>query len=158
MAKSYYLKFGSGDPANYTGLTPTFSIFSAGGMTSISAPGITEAPAGSGLYRFDYGATASVLFKADGGAGLSSGDRYIIGTLDPIQAVDEKIGTTSDSFGTTSADPTTLLGYAKRLQELQEGNASFNKSTGVWDIYSRGSSTLLREKTLTNSITSATKT
>lgn len=157
MAKSYYLKFGSGDPSVYTGLTPTLVIFSAGGLTAVAAPGITETPTSSGLYRFDYGPTTSILFKADGGAGLSSGDRYITGTLDPIQAVDEKVGTTSDSFGSTSTDPSTILGYLKRNMEFQEGDASFNKSTGIWDVYSRGSSTLLREKTLTNSITTATK-
>jgi hypothetical protein len=158
MAKSYYLKFGSGDPASYSGLTPTFVIFSANGLTSLTPPGVTELPAGSGLYFFSYGPTVSIVFKADGGNSLSSGDRYIVGALDPVQAVDEKVGTTSDSFGSTAADPTTLMGYAKRNQEFQEGNASFNKSTAKWDIYSRGSSTLLIEKSLTNTLTSATKT
>lgn len=155
--KTYYLKFGSGDPASFTGLTPTLVIFSAGGLTAVTAPGVTETPAGSGFYRFDYGPTLSTLFKADGGAALASGDRYIVGVLDPIQVVDERIGTTADSFGSTATDPTTLLGFAKRNQEIQEGDAAFAKSTGVWSISSRGSSTLLREKTLTNNATSATK-
>jgi hypothetical protein len=158
MSKSYYLKFGTGDPADKTGLSPTFVIFSAGGLTSVVAPGITETPAASGLYRFDYGPTLSILFKADGGAALASGDRYIIGSLDPIQAVDEKVGTVNDSFGSTSVDPTTVLGYVKRNLEFHEGNAIFTKATGLWDIYSRGSSTLLKEKALTNTTTSATKT
>ena len=157
MSKSYYLQFGSGDPANYTGLSPTFVIFRVGGISAISAPGITETPAGSGFYRFDYGPTTSILFKVDGGAALASGDRYITGTLDPIQSVDEKIGTTSDSFGSTASDPSTVLGYLKRNQEVLEGNSSYAKSTGIWSIYSRGSSTLLREKTLTNNTTQATK-
>lgn len=156
--KQYYLKFGTGDPASYTGLSPTFVIFSAGGLTSIVAPGITESPAGSGLYGFSYGPTISILFKADGGSGLASGDRYIVSALDPIQAVDEKVGTTSDSFGSTATDPGSVLGYLKRNQEFLEGNAVFTKSTGTWDIYSRGSSTLLREKTLTNTISAANKT
>lgn len=156
--KSYYLKFGSGDPAAFTGLTPSLVIFSAGGLTAAVAPGITELPTGSGLYRFDYGPTASIIFKADGGSSLSNTDRYITGVLDPIQAVDERVGTTSDSFGSTSADPSTLLGYAKRVQEVLEGNAVFTKSTGTWQVYSRGSSTLLQSKTLSNTTTSATKT
>lgn len=157
MAKNYYLKFGSGDPASFSGLSPTFTIFSATGISALVAPGVTETPAGSGLYGFIYEPTQSIIFKADGGAGLSSGDRYITGVLDPIQAVDERVGTTSDSYGSTSVDPTTVMGFAKRQQEIQEGNAVFNKSTGVWDIYSRGSSTLLREKTLTNTTTQAAK-
>lgn len=157
MVKSYYLKFGSGDPANFTGLSPTLSIFSWGGITAIAAPGITETPVASGLYRFDYGPTVSILFKADGGAALASGDRYITGVLDPIQAVDQQVGTTQDSFGSTASDPTTLFGYVKRNQEFSEGNAVFTKSTGIWGVYSRGSSTLIAEKSLTNTTSAATK-
>jgi hypothetical protein len=155
-SKTYYLKFGSGSPSSFTGLTPTFTIFSAGGLTSMTPPGITEGPAGSGIYMFQYGTTQSIVFLADGGAALSSTDRYIVGGLDPVQAVDQTIGQPSDSFGTTLTDPTTVLGYCKRTQEFNEGNKTFVKATGIWDIYSRGSSTLLREKTLTNSVTSAT--
>lgn len=158
MAKSYWLKFGTGDPSSYTGLAPTLTIFSAGGLTALSAPGITEPIVGSGLYRFDYGPTTSIVFLADGGAGLSSGDRYITGVLDPIQAVDEKVGTLSDSFGSTATDPASVLGYLKRSMEFLEGNATFTKATGTWDIYSRGSSTLLREKALTNTTSAAGKT
>lgn len=193
MAKSYFLQFGSGNPASYTGLSPTFTIFSMDGLTAISAPAIAETPSGSGFYKFTYGPTATILFLADGGATLSTSDRYISGTLDPNQVLNEgmtflvqsasfliggmsyliggvtysavgvsailgRIGATTDSFGSTAADPTTLFGYAKRTQEFNEGNASFNKSTGLWDIYSRGSSTLLIEKQLTNTASSATKT
>ncbi len=156
--KSYYLKFGSGDPSAYTGLSPTLIIFNVGGMSAVQAPGITEAPTGSGLYRFDYGPTVSILFKADGGGFLASGDRYIVGTLDPIQVVDERVGTISDGIGSTLTDPGTLFGYMKRSQEFSEGDSTFNKATGVWSIYSRGSSTLLTEKTLTNTTSSAGKT
>ena len=158
MAKTYYLRFGSGDPASYTGLTPTMAIFSANGLTAVSGPAISEAPTGSGIYSFTYGPTVSILFKADGGAALASGDRYIVGVLDPIQAVDEKVGSLSDSFGSTATDPQSVLGYLKRNQEVLEGNATFTKSTGIWQMYSRGSSTLLSQKTLTNSVSSATKT
>lgn len=158
MAKDYWMAFGSGNPADNTGLTPTMTIFQTSGGTAIAAPAITEPGSGTGLYKFSYGPTASIIFVCDGGAGLDSGDRYIIGALDPIQAVDEKVGSSSDSFGSTSVDPTTIFGYVKRNLEFNEGDASFNKSTGVWDISSRGSSTLLREKTLTNNTTAATKT
>jgi len=156
--KTYYLKFGSGNPANFTGLFPTLTVFNANGVTALAAPGVTETPAGSGLYSFMYAPTLSILFLADGGSGLSNTDRYLSGALDPIHAVDEKVGYTTDSFGSTATDPSTLMGFAKRNQEFQEGDSVFTKSTGLWDIYSRGSSTLLREKDLTNTTTSATKT
>lgn len=155
--KTYYLKFGTGNPANYSGLTPTLVIFSLDGITALAAPGITETPSGSGFYRFQYGTTGSIVFKADGGAALADGDRWIPGTLDPIQAVDEKVGFSTDSYGSTSADPSTVIGFLKRSQEFQEGNAVFTKSTGVWQVYSRGSSTLLAQKALTNTTTAANK-
>ena len=68
------------------------------------------------------------------------------------------IGTTASSFGDTATDPATVFGYLKRLQEFNEGNSLFTKSTGLWDIYSRGSSTLLIEKALVDSTTSVVKT
>lgn len=156
--KIYYLKFGSGDPAPYTGLFPTFTVFSAQGLTALTGPGITELPAGTGLYQFLYGATQAVVFKADGGSVLSAGDRYISGTLDPIQAVDQQLGFATDSFGSTSVDPSSIWGYIKRALEFSEGNATYTKSTSVWQIFSRGSSTLLRQKALTNTTSAAGKT
>ena len=218
--KTYYLSFGSVSPANYTGLFPTMTIFSALGVTAVTAPGITETPAASGIYRFQYGPTISTVFVVDGGATLAASVRYIVGSVDPIQAVDEQLalygstmlaigstvsamgttlfaigqtllpaaisvdglgatlnyvyqgftslgstlgpvldvlGSTMSSFGSTSVDPGTLFGYVKRLQELLEGSQDFNKQTGIWNIYSRGSSVLLREKTLTNDSTEATR-
>ena len=156
--KIYYLKFGSGDPAPFTGLSPTFTIFSAQGLTSLAAPGITEMPSGTGLYQFQYYATLGIVFKADGGSGLSSGDRFISGTLDPIQAVDQQLGFVTDSFGSTSIDPTTIWGFVKRTLEFFEGNKTYTKATGIWQIFNRGSTTLLRTKSITNNTTSSTET
>ncbi len=155
--KTYWLQFGSGNPATNTGLTPTLIQFFDQTGATLAAPGVTEIFSGSGLYRFFYAPTLSIAFVADGGAALSATDRYVTGVLDPIQSVDEKMGTTDSSFGSTSVDPSTALGYLKRLQEFLEGNAVFTKATGVWDVYSRGSSTLLRTKTLTNDLTEAEK-
>lgn len=157
MAKTYYLQFGSGNPASYTGLTPTFTTFSWNGVTSITPPGITEAPSGTGMYQFIFYPTFPVVFVADGGAALATADRYVTGTLDPIQAVDEQMGTVADSFGSTAIDPSTVFGYLKRALEFWEGNAVYTKSTGIWQIFSRGSSTMLREKDLANSTSEATK-
>lgn len=157
MAKQYVMKFGSLNASRYTGLTPTFTVFYAGGLTAVAPPGITETPVGSGLYNFSYDPTMMIEFEVDAGSSVTSSDRYITDVLDPIQAVDQKVGFTTDSFGSTSVDPSTLMGFAKRALEDAEGNAVFNKTTGIWDIYSRGSSTLLREKQLTNTVSTATK-
>lgn len=157
MAKTYGAIFGSGDPRDNTGLSPTFIIFQIIAGTSLAPPGITELPS-SGMYYFQYGTTQAVYFQLDGGSALATADRYIEGILDPIQSVDEKVGTTADSFGSTSVDPSTLFGYVKRNLEMWEGDETFSKSSGVLDMYSRGSSTLLREKTLANNTTETTKT
>lgn len=157
MAKDYWLAFGS-DPRSNTGLSPTFVVFQTSGGTGLAAPAITEPGVSSGFYYFTYGPTASIVFLVDGGSGLSSSDRFINGVLDPLQVVDQRIGSTSDSYGSTSVDPSSVFGYLKRNQEISEGNATFNKSTGVWDMYSRGSTTLLREKTLSNTTTQVGKT
>jgi hypothetical protein len=159
MAKQYGLVFGSGDPRSNTGLTPTFVLFYnfATGAT-LPPPGISETMAGSGYYNFSYNPTFSIAFLADGGAGLDSSSRYISSVLDPIQAVDEKTGYITDSFGSTSIDPTTILGFLKRMQEFLEGNKVFTKSTGLWDVYSRGSTTLLVEKTLSDTTSQSTST
>lgn len=156
MAKTYYLKFGTGIASAFSGLSPTLSIFSANGVTNRTPPGITETPAGSGLYRFQYSPSLSIVFQADGGAALASGDRYIYGAIDTIQSVDEKVGVVTDTFGTSAVDPTTLMGKLNRVQENQEGQATFTKATGIWDVYSRGGS-LLFERTLTNTTTVADK-
>ncbi len=156
--KVYYLKFGSGDPRSFTGLFPTFVLFSLGGITSLPGPGITEMPNGSGMYQFSYGPTMALNFIADAGTSLQSPDRYVTGVLDPIQAVDQQLGFSTDSFGSSLTDPTTIWGYCKRFLELFEGDAIFTKSTGVWQLFSRGSSTLLRTKTMTNNTTTASKT
>lgn len=68
------------------------------------------------------------------------------------------LGDTASSYGTDVSDPTTVFGFLKRAQETREGNETYTKSTGVLDIYSRGSSQLLREKTISDSTTSTTKT
>lgn len=157
MATTYYLKFGSGDPAPFTGLSPTLTVFAARGLTALQAPTILESALDPGIYVFSYTPTLSILFKADGGAALASGDRYISNALDPAQAIGSAVGFTTDSIGSTATDPSTVLGYLRRAQEFMEGNATFNKSSGIWDVYSRGSSTLLVEKTLTNTTTAANK-
>lgn len=153
--KTFYLQFGGGNPADFSGLSPTFTIFSIQGITSINPPGITETPVGSGFYSFEYGPTVSIIFKVDGGNTLADNDRYITGALDPLQVVDERIGTVADSIGTINVDPTTLFGYEKRAQEFFEGDKVYTKATGVWQNNTRGG-TLIVQKQLTNTTSQAT--
>jgi hypothetical protein len=183
MAKEYWLKFGTGNPTDTSGLSPTLTIFRSWTGGVLVAPGITQPIASYGLYRFEYTPSFPIVFVADGATtGLSAASRYLSGTLDPLDLVDERLsevgttllsigvsntvdltpildrlGTTASSFGSTSVDPGTVYGFLKRLQELQEGDASFNKTTGVWSIQTRGG-TLLQEKTVTNGANTVTKT
>lgn len=165
MSKLFYFTFGNGaqNPNVYTGLHPTFILFSQNGNTPLAAPSISELTVGSGLYGFTAGTTASIALIIDGGATLStlsstSSFRYIRDAIDPILAVDQSVGYNTDSFGSTAADPATLFGQAKRNQEFNEGDKYFTKSTALWNIYNRGTTTLLIEKILTNTTTSATVT
>lgn len=157
--KSYGVRFGSADPATYTGLNPTFTLFFdlAVGST-LSPPGITEIFSGSGFYQFQFDPTLAIGFVIDGGSSVTASDRYVVGTLDPIQSVDEKVGTLSDSYGDISTDPATVIGYVKRLVEWLEGGAVFTKATGEWEIYPRGiTTTVLGTKQLSNNLSEATK-
>ena len=156
MSKLFYLSFGNQNPASYTGLSPTFTLFSWNGLTALVGPTITELPVGSGIYQFQAGTTQSIAFVCDGGMTLANNVRYIVGSLDPVLSIDQTIGYATDSFGNTATDPTTLFGQAKRNQEFNEGDKVFTKATGLWDIFNRGSSTLLIEKSLTNTTTQAT--
>lgn len=160
MAKTYWVNFGSGNPQNFAGLSPTLILFVAEGGTAMTAPTpFAEVGTSTGFYKFTYdpSPTFAVAFIADGGAALASSDRFVAGVLDPISAVDTRVGFSQDSFGSTNVDPATIYGLVKRLQENFEGNATFTKATGIWQVYSRGSSTLLSQKTLTNNTTQATK-
>lgn len=148
--KNYVVAFGSGDPSLKTGLTPTFTVFSVIGSGATTPPGITEIPSATGLYYFTYEPLSAIAFVIDGGTSLLSTDRFVYDVLDPIQAVDERVGTTGDTVGSTSADPSTIFGYVKRLQEFDEGNSTFSKTTGNWLVKTRGN-TLLASKTLTDS-------
>ncbi len=160
--KTYWLSVGdsSNAPSLYTGLSPTMSLFVNVGGSNVIGPAISELPAGSGVYQFSYGPSLGMFFSVDWGVSVPASFRYTKGGLDPIQAVDERIGgiiNNDDSIGSTSVDPQTVVGFLKRLMNFNEGAAIFEKSSGEWSIYSIGASTLLRVKTLTNTVTEATK-
>lgn len=156
--KNYWVSFGTQDPRTYTGLSPTFILFFNHLGQTLAPPGITEVFTGSGGYRFQYsiGWSQSIWFLCDGGASAGA-VRYIQGALDSSDALDLTVGYTASSFGTTATDPADIFGTVKRLQENLEGNSSFLKSSGLWGIFSRGSSTMLIQKAVTQDTTGITK-
>ena len=108
--KYYGVRFGSGDPRNYTGLSPTFLFFV--NMTTgatVAPPTITETYVGTGIYTFSYGVTTPLAFLIDA-ATTSPGStgRYVNGQIDPADRTDEyastliAIGTTNIAIGTSS--------------------------------------------------------
>lgn len=104
-------------------------------------------------FNTDLGSTLSGMGATLVGIGSSlSGFNTALGTTLSI------LGSTASIYGGSALDPSTIMGYTKRLQEFLEGNASFNKSTGVWTIQSRSGATTLATKTLTNTSSQATKT
>lgn len=158
MSKQFFFSFGT-DPRTNTGLAPTFvTLRDLLGNDINPKPSISEI-ATSGFYTFQYAnVTLPLVLQIDGGNTLDSSIRYVKNVLDPIQYVDEKVGFNFDSFGTVNTDPTTMFGFLKRLQEFLEGDAAFAKATGLWTVQDRAQSVTLALKTLTNTITQATKT
>ncbi len=106
--KTYYVRFGSGDPRPNVGLAPTFLIFNNYG-TGVTPPGITGVIGATGIYAFLYGTTTPIAFLIDGATtGLAASDRYVTGSIDPADRADEygntlvAIGTSNIALGTTS--------------------------------------------------------
>ncbi len=171
---TYLVQFGNGNPSAYTGLSPTFIQFVAIGVGSTTPPGITEVPTTTGLYYFNYTPLSAVAFVLDGTATIpNSAIRYVSGLLDvensQVGLMATLMGGLADSFGSTLADPTTIVGYLKRLQEFNEGNNVFTKTSGSMQYWSRGvtyasgssvyagSSLMLIEKAVTDSGSVITK-
>lgn len=138
---------------------PTFSIaFIADGATT-GLPTSVRYVVGNldPLDRLDISvAGVSTVVAANGTSILAIGS-----TLSAIGASNSAnftaIGSTASSFGTASADPVTLFGYLKRVQELLEGNQSFNKNTGAFNLYDRTSGITLRSKTISNAASGVTR-
>lgn len=112
--------------------------------------GITLAAIGTSLTAF--GNTSIAI----GTSHIAQGNTLF--ALGASSALFSFIGSTASSFGSTSLDPVDLFGFLKRAQEINEGNETYTKASGLLDFYSRGSSTLLREKTIIDSTATTTKT
>ncbi len=151
--KTYWVQFGS---SLVTGLAPTFiEFYNQLGLTLLP-PGLTQPFGGKYSFNYSVGYSTSIAFRIDGATTLLGTARYVDGVLDPVDTIDLVLGYTSSSIGSTSVDPGDIFGAIKRRQEFQEGPQNFIKSSGVWNVFSRGSSTLLVQKTLTNNTTGVT--
>lgn len=123
MAKTYFTRFGAGDPRTYTGLAPTFLIFVRGTDGATQAPpSITETLTGSGIYQFAYGTTQPIAFLMDA-ATTSPGvaGRYVTGNIDPADRIDE-YGNTLTAYGLT------LLAYGATNFALGTTNVAIGTS------------------------------
>lgn len=125
--KTYWLKFGSGDPRPYTGLTPTFLQFFDNTGQTLSPPSIAEVKYGgataSGMYGFSYNisSTQSICFLAFSVTLLANtNDRYVSGILDPVQAVDQPVVATG----------ITISGMAATLLALGSSSSIANSFIG----------------------------
>lgn len=159
--KRVFMRFGSGTPQAYSGLTPSFLYFiNAVSGASIARPAITEIGTSIGFYTFTYdvGASTIVGFNIDGGAAITdSNTRYVADILDPIVAVDRHLGFPTDGYGTT-VGASTVYGEVSRLDQLWKSDATFSKLTGVWQVFATGTSTMLYQKTLANNSANVVKT
>ncbi len=116
--KSYFVQFGSGDPRTFTGLSPTFLFYKKPDGTNVTAPSIAEVST-TGMYLFTWGTTAPIVFLADA-ATTSPGvaGRYVTGSLDPADSIDE-IGTTLTAIGVTlTAIGNTGLAYGGTMSQV----------------------------------------
>lgn len=176
--KTYLLKFGLGDTRVYTGLAPTFLSFATvNGATT--APSISEFATASGLYYFQASPNLAVTYLADA-ATTSPGAtlRYVSGSIDPNDAVNESfatliainttllaistslsyiIGDIGSTFGGISTLPQDLFGYMMRAHENVAGNQFYSKVDFQNYFYSRGGLNLYTS-TITNSISAVIKT
>lgn len=160
MSQRFFVRFGSGNPQEFAGLTPTFLVFKRDDGSSLGPPSIAEVGVSTGFYKFTYavGATFTVCFVVDGGVSITdTSSRYVAGDLDPIVNVDQQLGFNNDSYGTTAL-PTSAFANILRIVQYWQADATFNKSSGVWAQYATGTSTLLYLKTLANNVSQTTKT
>lgn len=125
-----------------------FDPYDQGGETLV-AMGVTLS--GNGITLSGIGITLTGIGNTVAGMGVSLAALGVsFGNIATL------IGSTSSSMGSTSVDPASVFGFLIRAQEFREGNRAYTKSTGILDYYSRGSSTLLIEKTVSDNTAGTT--
>ncbi len=159
LASSVRYVTGTLDPNDSFGVTLNAIGLTLGGMGSTQV--------GNGTLLTNLGTTMVAIGSTQVGNGtlltgmgstLVATGSTLVGLGSSFIGMASFIGSTASSFGSTSVDPTTLFGFLKRAQEVGEGNETYTKATGVMTMSSRGSSTLLASKTITDSTSQTTKT
>lgn len=152
--KQFYVRFGTGNPAASTGLSPTFIVFrSPSGATT--PPSITELPS-TGIYTFAYECTGSVAFVVDGATtGLTSADRYVCGAIDITTRLDEFTGRAGDAVGFSSLYGQILSGNAQG-STLTARLGAITDETGFSTVFGQLGSVSAQGSTLTDRVGSVT--
>lgn len=143
--KTYYVRFGSGDPRPNFGLSPTFLIFNNAG-SPVTPPSIAAVTGATGFYSFAYGTTTPIVFLIDGATtGLDSTSRYVSGAIDPADRTDEyaatliAIGTSNIALGTTNvALGTTNVAIGTSLTAQGVTSFAFLQSLAVGGVSLNG--------------------
>lgn len=148
--KTYFMRFGFGDPRTYTGLNPTLIQFTQFDGTAVTPPSVTEnynvsagVTTGTGIYKFSFGTTQPISFLADAATTTPGPQgRYVVGVLDPSDRIDEigstlvALGTTNVALGTTAVALGTLLlaqGLTISVEILGIGSTASSYGTASQD-------------------------
>lgn len=141
-----------------TNLTNQGATLVAQGST-LSSIATTTTGLGTTLTALNVNVTNNATYIANAGATLVATGATLSAVAATLATMSELMGSTQSSFGSTNVDPLTLFGYMRRLQEIAEGNQVYTKATGLFALYSRGSgtTTMLRQLTVTDNVTSTTR-
>ena len=147
--------------AGMTTLTQYHSTLTAIGASNV-ALGTTSVALG--ITNVGYGTSnlaINTTILAHGSTNFSI-NTTISAELSTLSAIgltlDAKIGTTASLIGDNSTDPVDIFGYLKRMQEFNEGDQSFDKTSGAWTIQDRTGATTISTRTLDNTSTTVTRT
>jgi hypothetical protein len=111
MSKTFFFKFGTGNPATNTGLSPTFLQFYDQNGVTLAPPAISEGLTLSGVYKFSYTPTLGIVFVIDGATtGLLTANRYVTASLDPILTIDQQVNNTTFGLSAIGNAVTLMVG------------------------------------------------
>lgn len=130
--KNYSVRFGTGDPRTFSGLSPTLLLFfNLSSGATILGPTFTEGLTGTGIYTFQWGTTTPIAFLADAATTSPGSGRYVTGQLDPEDRSDE-YGNTLTALGNSNvALSTSLLAIGNTIMSNVGSNASFSVILGT---------------------------
>lgn len=99
-----------------------------------AAIGASNAALGTSIYALEQAIGSTLLSIAGFGSSILTA-----------------IGSTASLIGDSTHDPVDLFGYVKRIAELEQGQETFVKGTGVLTMLDRTGATTLAQRTITNS-------